>query len=59
MLRGIELRSGDKGVFKIFVDGALVYDKASAGHLPSADEAARAVAGRLGAKLGWREPDKS
>ena len=43
-----------KGVFKISVDGEIVFDKAEAGHLPSADEVAHAVEGRLGPRLEWR-----
>ncbi len=53
-MRFIELRSGVKGVFKISVDGALVFDKAEAGHLPSPDEAAEVVEKRLGPRLEWR-----
>lgn len=55
MLRGIELRSGVKGVFKISVDGALVYDKASTGHVPSLREVAGAAQERLGPRLDWRQ----
>jgi predicted Rdx family selenoprotein len=55
VLRGIELRSGVKGVFKISVDGATVYDKAATGHVPRPEEAAGAVEGRLGPRLHWRK----
>jgi hypothetical protein len=43
-----------KGVFKISVDGDVVYDKATAGHKPTPDEAAKAVEPRLGRRLSWR-----
>jgi predicted Rdx family selenoprotein len=55
-MRGIELRSGVKGVFKISIDGEVVFDKAVSGHLPGAGEAARSVEGRLGQNLRWRKP---
>ena len=54
MLRGIELRSGIKGVFKIFVDGALVYDNGTTAEVPGEDEVVRAVQQRLGPPLNWR-----
>jgi predicted Rdx family selenoprotein len=43
-----------KGVFKISVDGEVVYDKADAGHKPTPKEAAKAVEPRLGQRLNWR-----
>jgi predicted Rdx family selenoprotein len=44
-----------KGVFKISVDGEIVFDKASAGHLPTASEVAETVRPRLGERLRWRK----
>lgn len=57
MLRGIELRSGTKGVFKISVDGEVAYDKAMTRRFPTGHELAESLEGRLGKKLGWRESD--
>ncbi len=54
VLRGIELRSGIKGVFKIFVDGALVYDNGTTAEVPGEDEVVPAVQQRLGPPLNWR-----
>jgi predicted Rdx family selenoprotein len=51
VLRGIELRSGTKGVFKVSVDGEVVFDKAEAGHFPGSGEAARLIEARLGNRI--------
>jgi len=56
ILTSIELRTGSKGVFRIQVDGETVFDKASAGHKPTPEEAAKAVQQRLGDRLQWRKP---
>lgn len=58
-MRFIELRSGVKGVFKISVDGTVVFDKARAGHLPGPHEVTAAVKERLGPRLEWRTGDKA
>jgi selT/selW/selH-like putative selenoprotein len=55
ILTGIELRTGSKGVFKISIDGTLVFDKARAGHFPNAAELTQAARGHLGEKLAWRK----
>ena len=57
VLTGIELRSGAKGVFKIFIDGEIVFDKAASGHLPNPGEAARVAESRLGNRIPWRKSD--
>ena len=51
VLRGIELRSGTKGVFKVSVDGEVVFDKAKAGNFPGSGEAARLIEARLGNRI--------
>ena len=47
-----------KGVFKILIDGDIVFDKARLGRLPNTDEVPRLVEDRLGAKLQWRKSDR-
>lgn len=54
ILTSVELKTGTKGVFKIFVDEELVFDKAMTGRLPRAGEAASSVRSRLGPPLSWR-----
>jgi predicted Rdx family selenoprotein len=56
MLREIELRSGVRGVFKVSLDGQLIFDKAEVGHMPEAGEIAKELEKRLGPKLAWRKP---
>jgi predicted Rdx family selenoprotein len=56
MLKGIELRSGVKGVFKVSLDGQLIFDKAEVGRMPEAGEIATELESRLGPKLAWRKP---
>lgn len=58
-MRFIELRSGVKGVFKVSVDGRLVFDKAKVGHLPGPGEVEAAVEKRLGPRLDWRGEGKA
>jgi len=55
ILTGVELKTGTKGVFKVFLDGDRIYDKADTGRLPKAGELSKAVEGRLGAPLRWRK----
>ena len=55
ILTGVELRSGSKGVFRVFLDGDRVFDKADSERMPRAGELARAFEGRLGAPLSWRK----
>jgi len=59
VLRGIELRSGVKGVFKVSIDGGLVFDKARLGRFPDPEEIMPAVEARLGAKLNWRKSERT
>jgi predicted Rdx family selenoprotein len=55
ILTGVELKTGTKGVFKVFVDGDPVFDKADAGRMPKPGELTRLLGGRLGAPLRWRK----
>jgi predicted Rdx family selenoprotein len=55
ILTGVELKTGTKGVFKVFVDGDRVFDKAAAGRMPKAGELTRLLGGRLGTPLRWRK----
>src|SRR5438552_7415679 len=59
VLRGIELRSGVKGVFKVSIDGEIVLDKARLGRFPHPEEMMPAVQERLGAKLHWRKSERT
>lgn len=59
MLKGIELRSGIKGVFKVYVDGAVEFDKATAGRFPDAGELTTAIRRRIGPPITWRKPEHS
>lgn len=55
ILKGVELRSGDKGVFKVSIDADLVFDKSQAGHFPKVGEIAELARGRLGDPIPWRK----
>jgi len=55
VLHGLELKTGTKGVFKVFVDGDPVYDKSETGRMPRPGEVRRLLEGRLGAALAWRK----
>ena len=55
ILTGVELKTGTKGVFKVFLDGDRVFDKADAGRMPKAGEVSGILEGRLGAPLRWRK----
>ena len=55
IVTGIELRTGSKGVFKISVDGEIVYDKARSGRFPRPQEVTQAVQPHLGERLEWRK----
>lgn len=55
VLEVIELRSGVKGVFKVSLDGQLVFDKAEVGHMPEAGEIAMEFEKRIGPGLAWRK----
>jgi predicted Rdx family selenoprotein len=56
VLQGIELRSGVKGVFKVSLDGNLLFDKSAAGRMPDQGEVAKKLEQELGPKLQWRKP---
>ena len=56
ILTGIELRSGVKGVFKVSLDGNLLFDKAVVGRMPDDGEVAKKLEQELGPKLQWRKP---
>ena len=51
----VELRSGIKGVFKVFLDGQILFDKAAAGRVPDTGEIANEISKRLGPQLRWRK----
>jgi len=55
ILTGVELKTGSKGVFRVFLDGDRVFDKEEHRRMPRAGELARAFEGRLGAPLNWRK----
>ncbi len=55
ILTGVELKTGTKGVFKVFLDGDRVYDKEDTGRMPRAGEVRAALEGTLGAPLRWRQ----
>ena len=55
ILEMIELRSGDKGVFKVSLDGRILFDKAEAGRVPQEREIANEIANRLGHPIPWRK----
>jgi predicted Rdx family selenoprotein len=55
ILTGVELKTGSKGVFKVFVGGDKVFDKGDTGRMPKAGELTRILQGRLGAPLQWRQ----
>jgi predicted Rdx family selenoprotein len=58
ILKGIELRSGNKGVFKVSLDNDLVFDKARAGHFPQPGDIAELARARLGEQIPWRKSER-
>jgi predicted Rdx family selenoprotein len=52
---GLELKTGSRGVFKVRLDGEIVYDKTTTRRFPRAGEVAQLVEGRLGRPLHWRK----
>jgi len=48
-----------KGVFKVSIDGEIVFDKARLGRFPDPEEIMPAVEARLGAKLNWRKSERT
>jgi predicted Rdx family selenoprotein len=59
VLTGVELKTGSHGAFRVFLDGALVFDKADRKRMPKRGEVARAFEERLGAQLRWRKDRSS
>ena len=55
ILTGVELKTGSKGVFRVFLDGDRVFDKADAGRMPKSGELGTLLEARLGAPLRWRK----
>jgi predicted Rdx family selenoprotein len=55
ILETVELRAGVKGVFKVSLDGRLLFDKAAAGRMPSPGEMADEMTKHLGPRLKWRK----
>jgi hypothetical protein len=58
-LTGVELKTGSHGVFRVFLDGARLFDKDERKHMPKPGELARAFEARLGAPLSWRKDRSS
>jgi selenoprotein W-related protein len=54
ILRTVNLVTGDKGVFKVWLDGALVFDRKAIGRHANPGEVERAIEGSLGPRLEWR-----
>ncbi len=55
VLTGLELKTGTKGVFKVFLDRHLVFDKAEAGRMPKPGESRNLLEARVGAPIAWRK----
>lgn len=55
VLHGLELKTGTKGVFRVFLDGERVFDKSEAGRMPEPGEVKALLEPRLGAALAWRQ----
>jgi predicted Rdx family selenoprotein len=55
ILTGVELKTGSKGVFKVFLDGDRVFDRGDTGRMPKAGEVRGLLEARLGAPLRWRK----
>lgn len=55
ILEAVELRSGIKGVFKVSLDGQLLFDKAEVGRMPNPGEIAGELKERIGQPLSWRK----
>ena len=55
LLTGVELKTGTKGVFRVFLDGDRVFDKADTQRMPRPGELGKLIEGRLGAPLRWRK----
>ncbi len=55
IMRGVELRSADKGRFEVSLDGEPIFSKAQLKRHANPGEIASAFANRLGPRLDWRE----
>jgi predicted Rdx family selenoprotein len=55
IMRGVELRSGDKGRFEVTLDGELIFSKSELKRHANPEEIATAFEHRLGRRLEWRE----
>lgn len=54
LLRAAELRTGMHGVFRVELDGEVVFDKEDAGRFPNRGEMAKLLRPRLGEPPDWR-----
>jgi predicted Rdx family selenoprotein len=55
ILESVELRAGVKGVFKVSLDGRVLFDKAHAGRMPKPGEMVDEMTKHLGPRLQWRK----
>jgi predicted Rdx family selenoprotein len=55
IMRGVELRSGNKGRFEVSLDGEQIFSKAELKRHANAGEIAAAFEQRLGRRIDWRE----
>ena len=55
VMRGVELKSGDKGRFEVTLDGELIFSKAALGRHAAPGEIKADVERRLGKPPAWRK----
>ncbi len=55
VMRGVELKSGDKGRFEVTLDGELIFSKAALGRHAAPGEIKAGVERRLGKPPAWRK----
>jgi predicted Rdx family selenoprotein len=55
LISGLDLKTGTHGVFKVFLDDELVFDKAQTRRMPLDGELAATFTNRLGPSLKWRK----
>jgi selT/selW/selH-like putative selenoprotein len=53
---GVRLKSSTSGRFEVFLDGKLMFSKASLGRHPEKGEIAKLFEAKLGPPLEWRKP---
>ena len=58
VLAGVELKTGSKGHFEVFLDGEEVFSKAGLDRFPRDAEVANLLAPRLGPPPKWRSARK-